>query len=121
MPRNKLIVPSLTAKLRDVMVILFLPLYFTLSGLKTNLSLMNDAAAWGVCLLIILVAFLTKVAAEGLSARFVGKLSNIDSFVFGILMQTKGLVALVVINLGLDYAVLTQKFFSVAVVMVLVC
>ena len=70
--------------------------------------------------LVILVAFFSKVAAEGISAKFVGKLSNVDALVFGILMQTKGLVALVMINLGLDYNVLTQKFFSVAVVMVLV-
>lgn len=120
MPRDKRIIPPIISKLKDIVVVVFLPLYFTVSGLRTNIGLLNDASAWGVALLMIVVEFFGKLAGTGLSARFVAKMSVKDSIVVGICLQTKGLVALVVFNLGVDYGVITPKFFSTGVLMVLV-
>jgi len=96
-----------------------LPLYFTFSGLRTNIGDLNDAKSWGLTLLIIVTACIGKGAGATLAARFL-KNSWRDSFTIGILMNTKGLVELIVLNVGLDVGVLNTKVFTMFVIMALV-
>src|SRR5690348_8348950 len=107
-------------RLGDITVIILLPLYFTFSGLRTDLAALNDGYSWGVLILILTVAFFSKVLGSATPAYLFGKLSKKEALCFGILLQTKGLMALIVFNVGLDYGVITPKFFAVNVVVVVV-
>ena len=120
MPKNKAMVSSLIMKLEDITSIIFLPLYFTFSGLRTEIGELNSLESWGIAILILAVAFISKTASCAIGAKFIGSLNAKESLCFGILMQTKGLVALIVFNLGLDYGVITPKMFAVNVLMVVV-
>eukprot|EP01114_Cavostelium_apophysatum_P020464 TRINITY_DN6862_c0_g2_i2.p1 TRINITY_DN6862_c0_g2~~TRINITY_DN6862_c0_g2_i2.p1 ORF type:complete len:757 (+),score=176.25 TRINITY_DN6862_c0_g2_i2:131-2401(+) len=119
-PRNDRIMNSLVQKMEDIVSSIFLPIYFTLSGLRTEFGLLDNGHTWGVFFMIFFVAFFSKIIGCAVSSRFIGGLNNREALCFGVLMQTKGLVALVVFNLGLDYGVITPALFSVNVLMVLV-
>jgi Kef-type K+ transport system membrane component KefB len=119
-PRNNRIVSDLVMKLEDITAMIFLPLYFTFSGLRTEIGLLNDGYSWGVCVLVIVVTSLSKGIGDGIGGKFICKLSTKEALCFGFLMQTKGLVALIVYNLGLDYGVISPKFFAVNIVVVIV-
>lgn len=110
---------KLTEKIEDLITVLFLPLYFALSGLNTNLGLLNDGITWGYVIAIIVVAFAGKIGGGTLAARGM-KLVWRESFTIGVLMSCKGLVELIVLNIGLEAKILTQKTFTMFVVMALV-
>lgn len=114
------LIDDLFVKLKDIIAVVFLPLYFTFSGLRTNFGLLNTGEAWGAFAVILIVQFVSKLVGSGISARILGGLNNKEALCFGILMQTKGLVALITFNLGLDYGVISTKFFTINVLMVLV-
>ncbi|KAF9067693.1 Sodium/hydrogen exchanger family-domain-containing protein [Rhodocollybia butyracea] len=106
---------AVTEKIEDLVTILFLPLYFALSGLSTNLGLLNDRTSWGYVFLICAVAFVSKFAACSVTAKVSG--FNIrESGAIGSLMSCKGLVELIVLNIGLAANVLSVKTFSMFVV-----
>lgn len=86
----------LTEKIEDVVGVLFLPLYFALSGLNTNIGLLNDGLVWGYVFAVILIAFLAKIAGGTLAARANGLVWR-ESFTIGVLMSCKGLVELIVL------------------------
>ncbi|KAG2013017.1 potassium:hydrogen antiporter [Coprinopsis cinerea AmutBmut pab1-1] len=110
---------SLVEKIEDLVSILLLPIYFTLSGLKTNLGLLNDGIAWGYTILICLVAFASKfLACAGSALAFGFKWREAGAI--GSLMSCKGLVELIVLNIGLQARVLNEKTFSMFVVHALV-
>ena len=106
-------------KVEDIAVILFLPLFFVFTGLNTNIGLINDAYMWKVTGLIIAVAVVGKFFGSALAAKFVGQNWR-DSLTIGALMNTRGLMELVVLNIGLDLGVLTPKVFTMMVIMALV-
>ncbi|KAJ2450605.1 K(+)/H(+) antiporter [Coemansia sp. RSA 2336] len=106
-------------KIEDVVHIFFLPIYFTLSGLKTDFTDLKDGATWGLWVLVTLVAFLGKIVGCGLAARFI-KFTWRESMTIGVLMATKGLVELVVLNIGLDAGVIDTRIFSLMVLMAIV-
>ncbi|KAL7751075.1 K(+)/H(+) antiporter [Sorochytrium milnesiophthora] len=108
----------LTEKVEDLVTIVLLPLYFASSGLKTDLALLNNGLIWGLCALVFLVACAGKIIGCTLASRFSG-LKWRDSFAVGILMNTKGLVELIVLNLGLDNGVINKQVFVVMVLMAL--
>ncbi|ETS78196.1 hypothetical protein PFICI_10258 [Pestalotiopsis fici W106-1] len=110
---------KLTEKIEDLITVLFLPLYFALSGLNTNLGLLNDGITWGYVIAIIAVAFAGKIGGGTLAARGMGLVWR-ESFTIGVLMSCKGLVELIVLNIGLEAKILTQKTFTMFVVMALV-
>ncbi|KAL1922085.1 uncharacterized protein VTP21DRAFT_10727 [Calcarisporiella thermophila] len=110
---------AITEKLEDLVNLLFLPLYFTLSGLKTQIGLLNDGISWGFVILVILGATTGKVTACTLAAR-ANRLSWRESFTIGCLMNTKGLVELIVLNLGLDAGVINGRIFAILVLMAIV-
>ncbi len=106
-------------KVEDVAMILFLPLFFVFTGLRTEIGLINDIELWKVTGWIILVAVTGKFAGSAIAARFVGQ-SWKDSLTIGALMNTRGLMELVVLNIGYDLGVLSPEIFSMMVIMALV-
>ncbi|KNC97065.1 uncharacterized protein SPPG_07462 [Spizellomyces punctatus DAOM BR117] len=110
---------KLTEKIEDFVTILLLPLYFALSGLNTNIGTLSDGQAWGYTILVILVACGGKVVGCTAAAKFTG-FNWRESFAVGFLMNTKGLVELIVLNLGYEAGVINQKIFSMFVIMALV-
>ncbi|OJJ45889.1 hypothetical protein ASPZODRAFT_143759 [Penicilliopsis zonata CBS 506.65] len=110
---------KLTEKIEDLVASIFLPLYFTLSGLSTNLGLLNTGIVWGYVVGIIAIAFIAKVTGGALAARFTGLLWR-ESCAIGVLMSCKGLVELIVLNIGLDAKILSTQTFTMFVVMALV-
>jgi Kef-type K+ transport system membrane component KefB len=118
MPDNLRFRSLFIEKVEDVALVLLLPLFFVFTGLRTQIGLLNDPRLWGVCALIIGVAVAGKFLGSSLPARFVGQ-SWKDSFTIGILMNARGLMELVVLNIGYDLGVLSPEIFAMMVIMAL--
>ncbi|KIW81340.1 hypothetical protein Z517_04365 [Fonsecaea pedrosoi CBS 271.37] len=110
---------KLTEKIEDLVGVLFLPLYFALSGLGTNLGLLNNGLTWGYVVGVCAIAFIGKIAGGTLAARLNGLVWR-ESFTIGVLMSCKGLVELIVLNIGLQAKILSTRTFTIFVVMALV-
>lgn len=106
-------------KVEDVALILLLPLFFVFTGLRTQIGLINDTYLWQVTGLIIGVAVVGKFFGSALAAKFVGQNWR-DSLTIGALMNTRGLMELVVLNIGYDLGVLSTEVFTMMVIMALV-
>lgn len=106
-------------KVEDIALVFFLPLFFAFTGLRTEIGLINSPALWGVCLLLITVAVAGKLGGCAVAARFVGE-SWKDSFTIGTLMNTRGLMELVALNIGYEMGVLPPSIFVILVIMALV-
>ncbi|KAJ3989058.1 Sodium/hydrogen exchanger family-domain-containing protein [Lentinula detonsa] len=114
-PREGNLAIYLTEKLEDMVSIIFLPLYFTLSGLSTNLGLLDNGITWGYTIAICALAFTGKFGGCCLAAHYVAKFSWRESGTIGSLMSCKGLVELIVLNVGLSAGILSQRVFSMFV------
>ncbi len=110
---------KVTEKVEDLVGALFLPLYFTLSGLSTNLGLLDTGITWAYVVGVIGVAFCAKFIGCSLAARVNGLVWR-ESFSIGALMSCKGLVELIVLNIGLQAKILSTRTFTIFVVMALV-
>ncbi|KAF9000199.1 Sodium/hydrogen exchanger family-domain-containing protein [Cyathus striatus] len=110
---------SLVEKLEDLVSLIFLPIYFILSGLNTNLGLLNTGITWGYIVIICLVAFASKFISCGAAALSVG-FNWREAGAIGSLMSCKGLVELIVLNIGLQANILDPRTFSMFVVHALV-
>ena len=110
---------KVTEKVEDLVGALFLPLYFTLSGLSTNLGLLDTGMTWAYVVAVIAVAFCAKFLGCALAARLNGLVWR-ESFSIGALMSCKGLVELIVLNIGLQAKILSTRTFTIFVVMALV-
>jgi len=119
MPENKKFRHIFIEKVEDVALVLLLPLFFVYTGLRTQIGLLNDVELWKTTGWIIAVAVIGKFAGSALAARFVGQNWR-DSFTIGALMNTRGLMELVVLNIGYDLGVLSPEIFAMMVVMALV-
>jgi Kef-type K+ transport system membrane component KefB len=106
-------------KIEDVALILLLPLFFVFTGLRTQIGLINDVYLWKITGLIITVAVVGKFFGSALAAKFVGQNWR-DSLTIGALMNTRGLMELVVLNIGYDLGVLSTEIFTMMVIMALV-
>jgi len=106
-------------KVEDVSVILLLPLFFVFTGLRTEIGLINEPYLWKITGFIILVAVAGKFFGSALAAKFVGQTWR-DSLTIGALMNTRGLMELVVLNIGYELGVLSPKVFTMMVIMALV-
>ena len=106
-------------KVEDVSVVLLLPLFFVFTGLRTQIGLLDDPYSWTIAGVIILVAVAGKFFGSAISAKIVGQ-SWKDSLSIGALMNTRGLMELVVLNIGYDLGVLTPEIFAMMVIMALV-
>jgi Kef-type K+ transport system membrane component KefB len=118
-PHDSLLAKSLIHKLSDFVVILFLPAYFAYTGLRTEIGLVSTAQEWMLCGLIVLVAFAGKLGGVSLAARLTG-LPWRTSTALGILMNTRGLMQLVVLNIGYDLGLISPALFAMMVIMALV-
>lgn len=105
-------------KIEDVSMVLLLPLFFVFTGLRTQIGLLNSGALWLTCGLIILVAIAGKLGGSTLAAKVVGQNWK-DSLSIGALMNTRGLMELVVLNIGYDLGILSAEIFAMMVLMAL--
>lgn len=119
MPESARFRAIFTEKVEDVALVLLLPLFFVFTGLRTQIGLLNDPELWKVTGLIILVAVTGKFIGSAVAAKFVGQNWK-DSLTIGALMNTRGLMELVVLNIGYDLGVLTPEIFAMMVIMALV-
>lgn len=116
--RDAALARNVAEKLGTVTTVL-LPLFFAFTGLRTSVRLLNGSALWFYCFLIILVAVLGKLVGSAVSARSMG-MEWRAALSVGILMNTRGLVELVILNVGLDLGVISPTLFSMMVIMALV-
>jgi Kef-type K+ transport system membrane component KefB/nucleotide-binding universal stress UspA family protein len=119
MPDNAKFRKIFIEKVEDIALVVLLPLFFVFTGLRTQIGLLNDPYLWKVTGLIILVAVTGKFIGSALAARFVGQNWK-DSLIIGALMNTRGLMELVVLNIGYDLGVLKPELFAMMVIMALV-
>ncbi|MFT3826121.1 MAG: cation:proton antiporter [Chitinophagaceae bacterium] len=105
-------------KIEDVSMVLLLPLFFVFTGLRTQIGLLNSGTLWLVCGLIILVAIAGKFGGSTIAAKVVGQNWK-DSLSIGALMNTRGLMELVVLNIGYDLGILSAEIFAMMVLMAL--
>jgi Kef-type K+ transport system membrane component KefB len=118
MPNNIRFKEILADKIEDVSTILLLPIFFAFTGLRTQIGLLNEGHLWVYCMLIIAVAIVGKLAGSAVTAKVIGRTWK-DSLSIGVLMNTRGLMELIVLNIGYDLGVLGPEIFSIMVLMAL--
>jgi Kef-type K+ transport system membrane component KefB len=119
LPKQGGFAKALAGKFESVAVLLLLPLFFAYSGLRTQLGLVNGVAEWAVTLGFILVATVGKFGGSVVAARMTG-LGWREASAIGVLMNTRGLMELIVLNVGMDLGVITPTVFTMLVIMALV-
>lgn len=119
MPRDAEFRKIIVHKIEDIALVLLLPLFFVFTGLRTHIDLLGQGSLRGPFLMIILIAVAGKFGARALAARWTGE-SLPDSLSLGALMNTRGLVELVVFNIGFDLKILTPAIFTMMVLMALI-
>ncbi len=117
-PHESLLSRELTSRLKDSVTILLLPAFFADTGMRTQIGLVSSLNEWLVCAAIIAVATVGKFGGTFAAARAVG-ISNRDSAALGTLMNTRGLMELIVLNIGLDLGVISPTLFAMMVLMAL--
>ena len=103
-------------RLGQFVTVFFLPIFFTYTGLRTNITGLNSVELWGWCLAVLALATVGKFCGTYLAARMTG-MSPSESKVLGILMNTRALMELIVINVGYDLGVISQNMFTMLVIM----
>ncbi|HRZ98714.1 MAG TPA: cation:proton antiporter, partial [Paludibacter sp.] len=106
-------------KVEDVSLTLLLPLFFVFTGLRTEIGLLNTTHLWWICIIIILVAVIGKFAGGAFTAKILGETWK-DSLSIGVLMNTRGLMELIVLNIGYEMGILPPPIFVMLVIMALV-
>lgn len=119
MPSNIGFRKVMMEKVEDISLVFFLPLFFAFTGLRTEIGLINSPELWIVCLLLVTVAVTGKLGGCAVAARLVGE-SWKDSLTVGTLMNTRGLMELVALNIGYEMGVLPPSIFVILVIMALV-
>ncbi|MCW5907621.1 MAG: cation:proton antiporter [Chitinophagales bacterium] len=119
MPASKVVRNVFIDKVEDVSVTLMLPLFFAFTGLRTQIGILNDSHLWVLCAGVIVIAVTGKFAGSAIAARLVGQ-SWKDSLTIGALMNTRGLMELIVLNIGYDLGILTTEIFTILVLMALI-
>ena len=119
MPKSEPMIAEIVERIESLSLALLLPLFFAVTGLRTRIDLLTDLSLWGYAAAIIATAVLGKLAGAALTAKATG-MTWTDSLALGVLMNTRGLVELVVLNAGLDLGVLSPSLFTMMVLMALV-
>jgi Kef-type K+ transport system membrane component KefB len=112
--RDKLVV-----RVENLSSVLLLPVFFAFTGLRTQIGLLNSTQDWIICLVIIAVATAGKLGGSALAARLTGMKWR-ESLQLGALMNTRGLMELIALNIGYDMGILSQRIFTMLVIMALV-
>jgi len=118
-PHDSGLARDIRNKLGDLVIVLFLPAFFAFTGLRTQIGLVDGLVEWMICGLIILVATVGKFGGSVAAARLTG-LGWRAASGLGILMNTRGLMELIVLNIGLDLGILSPELFAMLVLMALV-
>jgi Kef-type K+ transport system membrane component KefB len=118
-PHDSLLAHDVRKKLEDSVVLLLLPVFFAFTGLRTEIGLVNGVQNWLICILVIAVASIGKFGGGFTAARLAGFDSR-QAATLGILMNTRGLMELIVLNVGLDFGVLSPTLFTMLVLMAIV-
>lgn len=119
MPKDQGFVHDLTQKLEDFVVVFLLPLFFAYTGLRTQIGLLSSVDLWILCGVVTVVAVVGKLGGSAVAARLTG-LSWRESGALGILMNTRGLMELVILTIGLELGVISPALFAMLVLMALV-
>lgn len=119
MPKGGKLEGELRGRLESVTLVLLLPLFFAYTGLRTRIGLLNSVELWLLCGLIVMVAVGSKLLVSGWIVHASGMPWR-ESLAVGVLVNTKGLVELVILNVGLDLRILSPTLFSMMVIMALV-
>jgi Kef-type K+ transport system membrane component KefB len=119
MPQSGGLRASLSGKIEDFCSVVLLPIFFAYTGIRTQLHLLDSGDAWLMCLGIIVLAIVGKMLGSAFAARWSG-MSWRDSWALGALMNTRGLMELIVLNIGYDLGILSPTIFAMMVVMALV-
>lgn len=119
MPTDSRLRSFLRDRLESFTTVLLLPLFFAFTGLRTQIGLLADARSWLLCLAVILAAIAGKFGGSSLAARWTG-IGWRDSLAIGVLMNTRGLMELIVLNIGYDMGILSPRIFAMMVMMALV-
>lgn len=109
----------MTDKIGDISIVLLLPLFFVITGLRTQIGLLNEPHLWVTFGWILFVALAGKFGGSAMAAKIVGQ-SWKDSLSIGVLMNTRGLMQLIVLNIGYDLGILSPEIFAMMVLMALV-
>jgi Kef-type K+ transport system membrane component KefB len=117
-PHDSRLARALAGSLDHLVAILLLPAFFAFAGMRTEVGLLSEASAWLACALIIVVATVGKVGGTLLAARVAGMPWR-DAAALGVLMNTRGLMQLIVLNVGLDLGVISPTLFTMMVLMAL--
>jgi Kef-type K+ transport system membrane component KefB len=118
MPRG-VVTRDLIGRIQPLTVALLLPLFFTYSGLNTKIGLLNTGFLWLMCGAVLLAAILGKGVACWLAARATG-ISNREALGIGTLMNARGLMELIIINIGLQRGVISEGLFATLVIMAVI-
>jgi K+:H+ antiporter len=118
-PQDSSLARELTDRLEDLVIVLLLPAFFAFTGLRTQIGLVNGLDQWLICALIIGVASMGKFGGATIAARLTG-LNWRDSSALGVLMNTRGLMELIVLNIGYDLKIIPPTLFAMLVIMALV-
>lgn len=118
-PREHGFVLEMTEKIEDLVHIVFIPIYFALAGFKVNLGDLSTGKDWGYVIALIVIAVLTKVFGGFIGAKISGLYWR-ESLTVGVLMSCKGIVEVVVLTVGLNANIISDKLFSMFVLMTLV-
>ena len=110
---------KLGIRIENISSVLLLPVFFAFSGLRTEIGLLHGRVDWLICLLIVVLATVGKLGGSSLAGRLTG-LGWRDSLQLGALMNTRGLMELIALNLGYELHILSQRVFSMLVLMALV-
>ena len=115
-PHDSGLARELTDRLEDLVVVLLLPAFFAFTGMRTQIGLVSGTEQWLICGLIVVIASVGKFGGSFVASRLTG-LSWRDSAALGVLMNTRGLMELIVLNIGLDLGVLSPTLFAMLVIM----
>lgn len=118
-PRNSELAAKTREKIESVTLALLLPLFFALTGLRTRIDLLSSRRLWSYTIAIIAIAIAGKMLGATLASRMTG-MEWRSSLALGLLMNTRGLVELVVLNAGLELGILSSTLFTMMVIMALV-
>src|SRR5208282_5917299 len=118
-PHDSGMAREMTDRLEDIVIVLLLPAFFAYTGLRTQIGLVNGSEQWMMCALIVVVASAGKFGGSAIAARITG-LDWRDSSALGVLMNTRGLMELIVLNIGLEMNVISPTLFAMLVIMALV-
>ncbi|HBH51326.1 MAG TPA: cation/H(+) antiporter [Planctomycetaceae bacterium] len=113
------IVRGVTERVEPLTVALLLPMFFTFSGLNTQIGLLNSASSWVMCLMVLTVAMIGKGVFCWLAALATG-IPNREAMGIGVLMNARGLMELIIINIGRDRGLISDQLFAMLVIMAIV-